>query len=163
MKRSGTQHPQSKLPSPSLMPSFLIKLNPSNRPPICRIRSILNIAMKAGIGLIARRTDQAMVYGVIVDVINMLAEVGFIANLVLPKSLLPDGMFAFAQAGEALALSVSVRTAQAKLGFDAFPARRKIGVVFGQGPDAADVIGQDNNGVNSEWRFCFDAMEGLTE
>lgn len=82
-----------------------------------------------------------MLYGVVVDVINILTKVGLIANLVLPKSPLPDGLFPFALARDGLSLLVSLGTSQTKPGFDAFPSGRKISVTFGQSPDAVDVIG----------------------
>ena len=58
---------------------------------------------------------------------------------------------------------VTLRPPQAELGFDAFLAERKIGVAFGEGPDAIDVIGHDDDRVNGEGRFGFDDVESLAQ
>ena len=39
----------------------------------------------------------------------------------------------------------------------------KNGVVFGEGPGAVDVIGQDDDGINGKGEFGFDGMESLAE
>ena len=58
---------------------------------------------------------------VVMDVINMLAKVGFVANLMFPKSPLPDGLFALGLARDGLLLLIRLRTPEAEPGFDAFP------------------------------------------
>ncbi|MEP0947636.1 hypothetical protein NC992_12200 [Leptolyngbya subtilissima DQ-A4] len=104
-----------------------------------------------------------MFYRIVVNVIYMLAKVGLIANLMFPKPLLPDGLLSFAKAGSRLLLLVVFKAPQAKPSFDALPPRGKVGITFGQSPNAVDMVRQNDDGVGGEGRLCFGDMKGLAK
>jgi len=54
----------------------------------------LDVAVKAGVGPVGGALDEAVFDGVVVDVIDVVAVVGFIADQVFPISTLPDAAFA---------------------------------------------------------------------
>ena len=73
----------------------------------------------------------------------MPKPVMLIANLMLPKSPLPKKFF----------ISIGMRgvCAARNVVFDQPPARRKIIVGFRQLPDAMQMIGKNNNRINTKW------------
>jgi hypothetical protein len=62
--------------------------------PIFRIKSLPDITMKAGIRPRSDVFTQTMLYGVVMNIINMPAIVRIVSDSVLPKTSLPDGSFA---------------------------------------------------------------------
>ena len=90
----------------------------------------------------------AVSYRIEVDVIHVPGEVGVVADGVFPETPLPDTAFAGVLA--ARREPFAIRNASGKRGFDQPPARREIGVVPRQGPDAMQVVGQDDDGVDGE-------------
>ncbi|OHV97978.1 hypothetical protein AKG95_01530 [Janthinobacterium lividum] len=83
---------------------------------------------------------------VVMDVINMVGEVALIAQDMLPIPLLPD-IFKIAVLAEPC--------------LDQAPARHEIGIAFRQGPDAMQVIRQDDDSVDSEWPFIAHGAESV--
>ena len=78
------------------------------------------------------------------DVVDMVGEVALVAQDMLPIPLLPD-IFKIAVLAEPR--------------LDQAPARHEIGIAFRQGPDAVQVIGQDDDSVDSEWPFMAHGAE----
>jgi hypothetical protein len=93
--------------------------------PIGRVNPGLHMAAKTGIRPIHGRWGQAVLDGVVMDVVNMVRKIGFVAQLVLPIPLLPDGLRALVRF-----------TVFGEPGFYQAPAGREISIARRQGPDA---------------------------
>ena len=106
--------------------------------PILCTHAVLYIPVKTGIRPIDDFTRQAMLDGVVMDVIDMLYKVALVAQHMLPVAMLPN-------------VFQSCMLAEPRL--DQSPARHEVGIVFRQSPDAMQVIGQDDDGVDSEWPY----------
>ncbi|MCA1861978.1 hypothetical protein LE191_17855 [Janthinobacterium sp. HSC-3S05] len=89
-----------------------------------------------------------MLDGVVVDVIDVVCEVAFVTQDVLPIPLLPD-IFKIA--------------ALAEPRLDQAPARHEIGITIRQGPDAMQVIRKDDDGIDSEWPFMAHGAESVAQ
>ena len=89
-----------------------------------------------------------MLDGVVMDVIDVVCEVALVTQHMLPIPLLPD-IFKI----EALAEPC----------LDQATARHEIGIAFRQGPDAVQVIGQDDDSVDSEWPLMPHGAERITQ
>ncbi len=83
-----------------------------------------------------------------VDVVHVGRIVVVVADGVLPESPLPDAAFGFG--GAACGAGFGFRDGSGEFGFDDLPAGGKVGVAFGQGPEAVRVVGQDDPGVDVE-------------
>ena len=82
------------------------------------------------------------------DVIDMVGEVALVAQDMLPIPLLPD-IFKIAALAEPC--------------LDQPPARHEIGITIWQGPDAVQVIGQDDDSVDSEWPFMAHGAKSIAQ
>jgi hypothetical protein len=72
-----------------------------------------------------------------VDVVDVMREIAFISDRVLPIAPLLDAAFAVGQA-------------QRKAGLDQAPARGEIRIALGHGPDDVEVIGQHDHRLDRE-------------
>ena len=82
------------------------------------------------------------------DVIHVTREIIVIANGMLPIASLPDT--AFALGGTALGNPFAGHETPRKCRFDQPPARGKVCVVLGQGPDRVQMIRQHNHRIDRE-------------
>ena len=63
--------------------------------PICRKQSTFYKFMETAVRPISDTLYESVLYGIVMDVVDMAREVVIIPNCVLPKSPLPDSLFAF--------------------------------------------------------------------
>ena len=85
--------------------------------------------------------------------------VGIVADHVLPETTLPHA--SFAPLAAALREAFARLDAPGKIALDQTPAGREIGVPGRQGPDAMQVIGQNNDGLDGEWPALTGRLEHL--
>jgi len=78
----------------------------------------------------------------------MPAEIGFVANGMLPISALPDAPFTLGQT--ALGYPLVSRQTTREGGLDQLPAHRKIGVTLGQAPYGVEMIRQHHDSIDRE-------------
>ena len=116
--------------------------------PIRRTPSLPDIPVKTGIRPIDDFAHQAMFDRIVMNVIDMIGKVALIAQDVLPIPLLPD-RFQIATLAEPR--------------LDQAPARHEIGIAVGQGPDAMQVIGQNDDGVDIEWPLLTHGAECIPQ
>jgi len=97
------------------------------------------------------------------DVIDVAGKVGFIAYLMFPISMLPDGLFALDQPRRIGRMEERCRAMFGEAGFDQTPARREVGIIGWQGPDAVKMVGHDDDGIDAEWTRSADGPEGIAQ
>ncbi len=88
--------------------------------------------MEAGIRPRVRAIREQMLYGIIVDIIDMMNQVLLIANVVLPKPLLPNAAFAMlaTRRRDGCFLAMVSNPLLGKSPLDARPSGGKIAVIF---------------------------------
>lgn len=87
---------------------------------------------------------------VVVDVIDMAGEVGVVADLMLPIAMLPDGLLAPRQARRVGCAPEYIGAMLGEAGLDQPPAGREVDIARRQCPDAVQVIGHHDDGVDLE-------------
>lgn len=98
-----------------------------------------------------------------VQIVHVPVKVRLVADLMFPEAALPDRGFAAAGAARGLS-SGQIKMTDASLRrqpFDQIPAQAVIGIVSRQGPDAMQMIGQQHPGVDGEWMFVTDVLNGV--
>ena len=100
------------------------------------------IAMKRRVRPIADAYDETMLNGIIVNIINVSGEIGFVADRVLPVTPLPKREIAVA-----ISPDRHPRREQraAEMPFDAPPPSRIVGISFWQGEDRMKMVWQNHN------------------
>ena len=91
-----------------------------------------------------------MFYRVEMNIFNVLYEVAIISDLMFPKTSLPDRLFAFNKAGIRLTTLEFIMALPAEITLYLSPPHRKIGVVFRQGPNTMQMVGQQHKSVNGK-------------
>ena len=100
---------------------------------------------------------------VVMDVIHMAGEVGFIADLMFPISMLPDGLFALLQARRIGRAPVCIRAMLGERALDQTPASREIRIVRRQRPDAVKMVKHDHDGVDLERTRSANGAESIAK
>src|SRR5690348_6682930 len=90
---------------------------------------------------------QAMLDGIVMDVVDVPAKVGFVADRVLPKTALPDGTLA---AMIRLGWRPSADSQARESGFDFPPAPGEVRIAFRQGHDRVQVVRKDDDCIDIE-------------
>lgn len=90
--------------------------------------------------------------GVVMDVVEMMAQLSEVADRVLPESSLPDTASALSQSGSrAILLGTSCREIVAsEIGFNVGHPQREIGIAVGKGDNKVEMVGKENDGVKNE-------------
>lgn len=109
--------------------------------PVGRINSALHKPMKARIRPILHAVYVPVFDGVPVNIFNVFFEVTVVADLVFPEATLPQAQFITALLRFRPRGCVECTRLLTHAAFDDVPARGIVGIVFGQGPDAMQVIG----------------------
>lgn len=78
-----------------------------------------------------------------------------------PEAALPDGALALVYSGKRALLGVGYVRREER--FDGVPAGRIVGVARRQGPDAVQVVGEHDEGVDVERCACVGGADGLAE
>jgi hypothetical protein len=99
-----------------------------------------DVSVQAGVGPIGGATDEAVLDRVVMDVIDVIAVVGFVPDQVLAISTLPDAAFAASLTYGRSMFGDGYLLAESFL--DPPPAAREIAVAGWQGGDAMQMIGQ---------------------
>src|SRR5688500_6215384 len=105
--------------------------------------------MERGVRPIRHPGDMPMLDWIEVDVIDMRLQIVVVADQVLPIASLPQAAFGFRQAPLRAAFSRWYRARESRL--DVPPSRRDVQVALGHGPDAMQVIRQDDACGHREW------------
>ena len=100
---------------------------------------------------------------VVMDVIHMAGEVGFVADLMFPISVLPHGLFALLQSRSIGGAAACIRAMLGERALDQTPASREVGIVGRQGPDAVKMIRHDHDGVDLERTRLANGSEGIAQ
>jgi hypothetical protein len=90
-----------------------------------------------------------VLYRIVVDVINVTLIVTLVADGVFPKAPLPNASFSLLQTPGWKSLPSGNLCWKSR--FDIMPSRWEIRVPGRQRPDAMQVIGQDNHGLDGKW------------
>ena len=101
--------------------------------------------------------------GVVMDVIHMAGKVGLVAYPMFPISMLPDGLFAVLPSRCVGCVPECVGAMLGKSGLAQTPAGREVGIVGRQGPDAVEMIGHDDDGVDFKRARLADGSEGIAQ
>ena len=88
---------------------------------------------------------QAMLHGIVVNVVYVSGEVLVITDRVLPISPLPECEFAVRVP---LDVRADFKQTGAEITFDASPPGRKVRIVYGQSEDGVQVIRQDHDCID---------------
>jgi hypothetical protein len=107
-----------------------------------------------------RIRDQAVLDGIVVDVIDVAGEIVIVADQMLPEPPLPELIFAPLVTGERNPVT-SQRPAEASL--DGAPAVLVIGVAGRQGPQGVQVIGKHDDRVNGKGALAPHAAQDLPQ
>jgi hypothetical protein len=103
---------------------------------------------RAGVGPIGNAGDVSVLYRVVVDVIEVTRKVVLATNGMLPEAPLPNPALALAHAPSRKPLPLG--NSCGKAGLDVVPARGEITVSRRKRPDAMEMIGQYDDGVDGE-------------
>ncbi len=120
-----------------------------------------DVAVKAGVGPIGGTTDEAVLDRVVMDVIDVVAVIGFIPNQVLPISTLPDAAFATSLTYGRSMFGDGYLLAESLL--DPPPAAGEITVSGREGGDAMQMVGQDDPCVDPEASPSCGVHDGMLE
>lgn len=91
---------------------------------------------------------QAMLHGIVVNVVYVSGEVLVVTDRVLPISPLPECEFAVRVP---LDVRADFKQTGAEITFDASPPGRKVRIVYGQSEDGVQVIRQDHDCIDRKW------------
>lgn len=129
--------------------------------PIQRIPTPRHPRMERRMRPVGHAGDMPVLHRVVVDVIDMAAQVVRVADQVFPVAALPDAAFATRDAvgGTAFAGGQSSREA----GLDLRPAIGVVGVALRQSPHAMQVVRQDHPGQQDEWTRRLGRAEGIAQ
>jgi len=83
-----------------------------------------------------------MFHRVEMNIFNVLDEVILISDLMFPKTVLPDRLFACTKGGLRLTTLAFIMVFPAEITLYLPPSHREIGVVFRQGPNTMQMVGQ---------------------
>jgi len=117
--------------------------------------------VQAGVWPIGGVFDETVFDRVVMDVIDMVAVVGFIPDQVFPKTALPYPAFAAPLAYGRTMFGGRDRIAEGLL--DSSPAAGEIAVAGRQGDDAMQMLGQDHPGVDAETSPSRGVQNGMLE
>ena len=104
-----------------------------------------------------------MLYRVEMNIFNMLCEVTIISDLVFPKTVLPDRLLAFNKAGIRLTTPEFGMAFPAEITLYLPPSHRKIGVVFRQGPNTMQMVGQQHKGIYGKGVAIDNMLKGFPD
>ena len=98
---------------------------------------------------VAYSRDIVVLDRVVMDVIDVVLQIAFVADHVFPIAALPDAAFAFSppEGRDAFVHSETTR----KRSFDEHPTRSKIVALFGQCLNRMQMIRQDDPSDDLEW------------
>ena len=120
-----------------------------------------DVAVQAGVGPVGGATDEAVLDRVVMDVIDVVAVIGLVADQVLPISTLPDAAFAASLAyGRSMFGDGNL---PAEILLDPPPTAREIAVSGRQGGDAMQVLGQDDPCIDPEASPSCGVHDGMLE
>ncbi len=92
----------------------------------------------------------AVFHGIVMNVFDVAGVIIFVTQQVFPITMLPQGLFLFGFACRVGRGAQGVGVMFGEPSFDKPPAGGEIGIVSGQCPDAMQVVGQDDEGVDFE-------------
>jgi len=104
-----------------------------------------------------RTASQAVLDGIVVDIIDMMHQLNFVADSVFPESFLPDTPFPvmITRMRDFGFLTAVSQPRFGKPAFYASPPSGKIVIIFRQFPNTMNMIRQKNNSRQIERMLCF--------
>ncbi len=145
-----------------LISHLMIEYNLFVCSPIAMINTLLHITLKRGMRPCNGGLHQTMLYGIIMDIVDMPDKIMVTSDLVFPKTLLPDSLFTSLQVSSRLPAFEFIAASSAEITFDLPPAHRKIVIIFRQGPNTMQMFGQHHKGVNSKGVLHDDILKGFS-
>ena len=121
----------------------------------------LDVAVQAGVGPFDGATDEAVLDRVVMDVIDVVTVIGFIADQVLPIPTLPDAAFATSLTYGRSMFGDGYLLAESLL--DPPPATGEIAVSGREGGNAMQMLGQDDPCVDPEASPACGVYDGMLE
>ena len=109
------------------------------------------------------RIYQAMFHRVEMNILNVLDEVILIPDLMFPKTVLPDGLFACAKKGIRLTTLEFITAFPAEITLYLPPPHREIGIVFRQGPNTMEMIGQQHKSIYGKGVASDNMLKGFPD
>lgn len=133
--------------------------------PILTVNTLLYTPMKGGIGPIPHAFHQAMLNGVVMEVIHVPRIIPVISDHMFPVSALPDGRFvSFPFAGIQPRLTQQCGAALfSDEAFDHRPTFTEVRIIRRQGPDAMEMVRQQHPSVNGKRTDRSNLTDGLTQ
>lgn len=97
------------------------------------------------------------------NVFNMSDEIAVISDLMFPVTPLPDCLLTFIEMGRRLPPFELLPALPAETTLNLTPAHGEVAVIFRQGPDAMQMVGQQNKSVDSKWVSIHDGPESFSQ
>jgi hypothetical protein len=119
----------------------------ANAQPILFVVTFFHPPVEAGICPCMRTSHEQMFYRIVVDIVDVMNHVFFIADAVLPEPLLPNPALAMlaARGGDSCFVAMVSNPLLSEPPLGARPAGGEIAVIFGQGPYSMDTTRQQHN------------------
>src|SRR5262245_3778332 len=105
--------------------------------------------------------DQAVLNRIEPAIVDVIVQVALVANEMLPIASLPDS--ALATAGPRLAEWLSCGNLLREANLDLVPAQGEIGIAGRQCPDRVHVVGEDEHGVDLEWKTASGCLDSAIQ
>ena len=97
------------------------------------------------------------------NVFDVSDEIAVIPDLMFPVTPLPDCLLAFSDMSGGLLPFELCRAMPAEMTLDLTPSHGEVAVIFRQGPDAMQMLGQQNKSVDSKWMLFHDGSESFSQ
>ena len=121
--------------------------------PVATVVSIAHETAKCRVGPLMRTPGHSVLDRVVVDVVTQPFIFSLVSYAMLPESPVPHSTLRVTKARSA-SPGFATTTAQEsgrEIALDQAPTRRVVVISVRQDPDAMEMIGQENNGIESEW------------
>jgi hypothetical protein len=103
-----------------------------------------------------------VLYRVVMDVIHVVSKISLVPDGMFPAPRLPDSRGSSVAVGDLRHAQTGIAVFR-KPGLDEAPACGEIGIVFRQLPDAVQVLGQYDDGIDLERALLADVSEGFAQ
>ena len=145
------------------MPNIIVETNLHSGPPAFIVQAIADISVKTGVFPIRWILCPSMFDRIVMDVFDMCSVVVFITDLMLPEATLPNSLLFLLGSGLGWCLLVTILASLGEQSLDQAPAGGEIAVTIRQSPDAVQMVGQQDKGVDSERIEFHDAPKDIPE
>jgi hypothetical protein len=133
--------------------------------PIRSVITQLHPTREAGIRPCVRTVGHAMTHGVVMNVLNMPAQIVLVANGMLPEPPLPYATFPVpsARLGDGPFVGASFQPTLREASLDTRPTRGEVGIPDRKTPYGMQMIREQDNRKNVEGQGCSHFLEGVAQ